>query len=74
MIQNSIDACKTRKEIEDRVREFGDEVYEPVVKVILDSYKNQVTISDNGSGMTIEILKNIFLMWDLLTTLLMIIF
>ncbi|WP_339243066.1 ATP-binding protein [Paenibacillus sp. FSL F4-0243] len=61
LIQNSIDACKTRKEIEDRVREFGDEVYKPVVKVILDSYKNQVIISDNGSGMTIEILKKYFL-------------
>lgn len=61
LIQNSIDACKTRKEIEDRHREFGDEVYEPVVKVILDKDKNQIIISDNGSGMTIEILKKYFL-------------
>ncbi|OAX49891.1 HD domain-containing protein [Paenibacillus sp. AD87] len=61
LIQNSIDACKTRKEIEDKHREFGDEEYEPVVKVILDQDKNQVIISDNGSGMNIEILKNYFL-------------
>jgi len=61
LIQNSIDACKTRKEIEDRHKEFGDEEYEPIVKVILDIKKNQVIISDNGSGMTIDILKKYFL-------------
>lgn len=61
LIQNSLDACKSRKEIEDKHREFGDEVYNPVVKVILDKEKNQVIISDNGSGMTIEILKKYFL-------------
>lgn len=61
LIQNSIDACKTRKEIEDKHREFGDEEYEPVVKIILDQDKNEVIISDNGSGMNIEILKKYFL-------------
>lgn len=48
--------------LEKRLRisiEFGDEEYEPVVKIILDQDKNEVIISDNGSGMNIEILKNI---------------
>jgi len=61
LIQNSIDACKTRKEIEDSHQEFGDDEYVPIIKIILDRQKNQVAISDNGSGMTIEILKKYFL-------------
>ncbi|MCJ7983216.1 ATP-binding protein [Priestia sp. OVL9] len=60
LIQNSIDACKVRKEIEDTNREFGDEEYIPSIKINIDKNNNQVTISDNGTGMTREILKNTF--------------
>ncbi|WP_219837137.1 ATP-binding protein [Paenibacillus sp. R14(2021)] len=61
LVQNAIDACKTRKEIEDEVKEFGDEEYTPVIKIIFDANSNQVIISDNGTGMTLEILKKYLL-------------
>lgn len=61
LIQNALDACKLRKEILDRKMEFGEEKYRPIIKVILDKKKNEVTIKDNGIGMDINILKNYFL-------------
>jgi molecular chaperone HtpG len=61
LIQNSIDACKTRKEIEDSNTAYGYDEYRPVIKILLDKCKDEVTIIDNGTGMTIEILKNFFL-------------
>ena len=61
LIQNSIDACKLREEIEQQKYEFGEEIYLPKIKVILNSLKNQVIIKDNGLGMTNDVLKKHFL-------------
>lgn len=61
LIQNSIDACKIREEIEKQKHEFGQDEYVPKIKVILNSFKKQVTIKDNGIGMTNEVLKKHFL-------------
>lgn len=61
IIQNSIDACKVRKEIEENNIEFGD-TPEPIsIKLILDQDRNQVIVKDNGTGMTMEVLKKYFL-------------
>lgn len=59
LIQNSLDACRIRQENEKKV--FGEDPYEPRLKVILDKVNNQVIIKDNGVGMSIDIIKNHFL-------------
>jgi molecular chaperone HtpG len=59
LIQNSLDACRIRQENEKKA--FGDDPYEPRLRVIIDKEKNQVIIKDNGVGMSIEIIKNHFL-------------
>lgn len=59
LIQNSLDACRIRQENEKTA--FGDEPYEPRLRVIIDKSKNQVMIKDNGVGMSIDIIKNHFL-------------
>jgi hypothetical protein len=61
LIQNSIDACRIREEIERNNHEFGQDEYTPKIKVLLNSEKNQVIIRDNGIGMTNEVLKKHFL-------------
>ena len=35
--------------------------YEPFIQIVIDRDRNQVTILDNGSGMTVDILKKYFL-------------
>lgn len=60
LIQNSIDACRIRQETENIKREFGEDAYQPRIKVILDP-KNQAIIKDNGIGMSIDIIKRHFL-------------
>ncbi|WP_443936842.1 HD domain-containing protein [Pedobacter sp. MW01-1-1] len=59
LIQNSLDACRIRQENE--IRKFGEDPYEPRLRILIDKDKNQVTIKDNGVGMSIEIIKNHFL-------------
>lgn len=61
LIQNSIDACKLKKEIIDKNKRFGDEEYNPEIRIILDKKNNTVTIKDNGIGMNLHVLKNYFL-------------
>lgn len=61
LIQNSIDSCKLRNEIEENKREFGEEKYQPKIKVILDEVKNSVIVKDNAMGMSIDIIKKHFL-------------
>ena len=56
IIQNSIDACLVRKEIEDK-----NSGYQPSIKIIIDNERNSFTIVDNGIGMSEEIIKNFFL-------------
>lgn len=61
LIQNSIDACRIRAEKENKNFEFGEEHYCPKIKVVLDKNNNTVTIKDNGTGMSLEIIKKHFL-------------
>jgi hypothetical protein len=61
LIQNSIDSCRIRQETENSITEFGQEKYQPKIKVVLDQEKNQVIIKDNGTGMSIDIIKKHFL-------------
>lgn len=61
LIQNSIDACRIREENENSSCEFGQDKYVPKIKVILDPNKNQAIIQDNGTGMSMDIIKKHFL-------------
>lgn len=61
LIQNSIDSCRIRQENETQTYEFGEDIYIPKIKVILDQDRNQVIIKDNGTGMSIDIIKKHFL-------------
>ncbi len=61
LIQNSMDACRTRQENEYVTHEFGYDVYYPKIKVILNQKKNQTIIKDNGAGMSLDIIKKHFL-------------
>lgn len=61
LIQNSIDACKIRQEIENKNLSFGTELFQPKIKIILDNEKNLVIIKDNGTGMSSEVIKKHFL-------------
>lgn len=61
LIQNSIDACKVRKEREDAKKKFGDDPYVATIKIIVNLDETRVVIRDNGSGMDEEIIKKYFL-------------
>lgn len=61
LIQNSIDSCRLRQETEKVKQEFGEDAYQPKIKVILDQEKNQAIIKDNGTGMSMDIIKKHFL-------------
>ena len=61
LVQNSIDACRLRKEIYDNNNEPWEDEYTPKVWVILDKFNNEVIIKDNGIGMNMTILKKYFL-------------
>ncbi len=60
LIQNSIDACKVMQEEANGKREFLYTPYSPFINIILDQDRKQVSIFDNGKGMSLDILKNIF--------------
>lgn len=61
LIQNSIDACRIREENEKRKQEFGEDSFIPKIKVIIDKEQNKVIVKDNGSGMSMDIIKKHFL-------------
>lgn len=61
LIQNSIDACNVRKEYEKKTKQPWDNTYNPLIQIILDKNTNNVIIRDNGTGMSLEIIKNYFL-------------
>ena len=61
LIQNSIDACKTMEESSLQMEEFRYQSYQPFISIVLDKDRRQVVLMDNGSGMSIEILKKYFL-------------
>lgn len=61
LIQNSIDACKTMEESSLQMEEFRYQKYQPFIAVILDKDRGKVMVRDNGSGMSLSILKKYFL-------------
>ena len=61
LIQNSIDACKTMEESATKMEKFRYQNYQPYISVILDKDRKKVMVMDNGSGMSIDILKKYFL-------------
>lgn len=61
LIQNSIDACKTMEESAKQMQKFRYQSYQPYISVILDKDRKKVMVMDNGSGMSINILKKYFL-------------
>lgn len=61
LIQNSIDACQVMLELSQTKPEFKYTEYKPVINIILDDDKKQVFIIDNGSGMSLDIIKKYFL-------------
>jgi hypothetical protein len=61
LIQNSIDACKVRRELDQKKAVFGSDPYLPTIKIILEEKNDEVIIKDNGCGMNEEIIKNYFL-------------
>ena len=61
LIQNSIDACKTMEESAIKMEKFRYQKYQPYISVILDKDRKKVMVMDNGSGMSIDILKKYFL-------------
>lgn len=58
LLQNAVDACNEREEIE-RIR--GNNAYEPEISVEIDRERNQFCIIDNGLGMTEDVIINYFL-------------
>lgn len=61
IIQNSIDACMVRDEINKSLGSNRDYVYHPEILIILDKENNQAIIRDNGTGMNDYIIQNYFL-------------
>lgn len=58
LLQNAIDACNEREELE-KQNENSD--YAPQVRVEIDRSKNTFSITDNGLGMNADIIINYFL-------------
>lgn len=61
LIQNCIDACKYRAELENEGRSFGEIDYIAKIKVTVNSINKTISIKDNGVGMSINVIKNHFL-------------
>ncbi|MBD5513922.1 MAG: hypothetical protein HDR06_04505 [Lachnospiraceae bacterium] len=61
IIQNSIDACMVRAEMNENLGTKQDYTYKPEIYIILDTENNQVIIRDNGTGMNDYIIQNYFL-------------
>lgn len=61
LIQNSIDACRIRQEMEDKEYSIEKDKYIPSIKIIFDKNTNKITLSDNGIGMSLDIIKKHFL-------------
>ena len=57
IIQNSIDACLVRKEIESK----SEIIYKPFINVEINENLNEFIIHDNGIGMSEDVIQNFFL-------------
>jgi len=61
ILQNAIDACKTMEETAEGMDEYRIQSYEPFIVISLDQDRNTVSVLDNGTGMTLDILRKYFL-------------
>ena len=61
LVQNSIDACMLMREISQNHKDYQYRKYEPYINVIFNRDKKEVMITDNGVGMSLDILKKYFL-------------
>lgn len=61
IIQNSIDACMVRNEMNNNLETKRDYTYRPEISIVFDKNNNQVIIRDNGIGMNDYIVENYFL-------------
>lgn len=61
IIQNSIDACMVRDEINKSLGNKQDYIYKPEITIIFDRQNNQVIVRDNGTGMNDYIIEHYFL-------------
>ena len=61
LLQNSIDACNLRYEIESKGSEIGRDEHKSKIKIIIDESRNEFRIKDNGIGMTIDVINKHFL-------------
>ena len=61
IVQNSIDACIVRDEMNKKLGAKQDYIYKPEIYIIFDRENNQVIIRDNGTGMNDHIIQNYFL-------------
>lgn len=61
LLQNSLDACRVRTEIEKRRQKAWTNAYKPMIALIFNEEEDTVTIKDNGIGMTLNIINNNFL-------------
>lgn len=61
IIQNSIDACNTMKEIKKAKLDNRYYEYKPQIDIEIDKEKNKIIVKDNGTGMSEEIINNYFL-------------
>ena len=60
LLQNSIDAVLLMSDIQANNDEYWYSSYHPEIKIIVSKKENRFSISDNGTGMTEEILNNYF--------------
>lgn len=59
LAQNAIDAVKVRKyELYEKISSVGTETYQPKIKVSWNSSARELIISDNGTGMNLDIIEN----------------
>ena len=61
LVQNSIDACMLMEEVSQKHRDYQFEKYKPYINIIFNRDKKEVMITDNGVGMSLDILKKYFL-------------
>lgn len=61
IIQNSIDACKTMQETAEKHPAFRFQKYEPFINIVINQDERNIMIIDNGSGMSVDVLKKYFL-------------
>lgn len=61
IIQNSIDACNVMHEFSHDLDDYKYDQYKPTISLIFNKSYNKVVISDNGIGMSLDVVRNNFL-------------